>query len=126
MVIQNKTLADYFSSFFLKGYTYGNVPYYIPSPFVDTWQTSGPAGGYATLRVYIANGGYKNSTYFYLKPSGSLWMDIGRYPSWYRTSVYDWRNETLYIEIPSYASGTYTVALTFYSKDYDINYTMYF
>ena len=126
VVIKNATLADYFASFFLKVYQYGNVPYYIPSPFVNPWQTSGPAGGYATLKIYIANGGYKNSTYFYLKPHGSLWMDIGRYPSWYRTSVYDWRNETLYIEIPSYASGTYTVALTFYSKYHDINYTMYF
>ncbi len=127
VIVHNKTIADYFASFFNVIYKYGNVPYYIPSPFVDTWTASAPAGGYATINVYIANGGYKNGTYFYLKPIGPLWSDIGKYPSWYRNSVYDWRSEKLYVEVPSSASsGMYTVGLRFYSKDHVINYTMYF
>ncbi len=126
IVIHNRTLADYFSSFFTNIYKYRDVPYYLPSPFMDTWNVTVPAGGYAAIHFYLANGGYKNSTYFYIQPNGPLWIDVGKYPSWYRSSVYDWLGETMYVEAPKNSSGTYTESITFYSKDRSIHFTEYF
>ncbi len=125
IVIHNSSIANFFAGYFLTIEKYGDAPYYIPDGYVDTWKITAEPGEVAKINVWLANGGYVNDTSFYLEPKSKLNVSIYQYPSWDRQSVYDWINETMKIEIPENASGTYVVALTFYSKYHHINYTMY-
>ena len=126
VIIENKTLANFFANYFLQIWKYKDNPYYIPDGFVDKWSFTTYPGENLNINVFLANGGYKNYSSFYLIPRGNLNISINENLEWYRENVYDWRNETMQVEIPSNASGYYTVGITFYGEDRYINYTMYF
>lgn len=126
VVIHNASIANFFAGYFSTIYKYGDAPYYIPDGFMEQWTYGASPGSSVKINVYLANGGAINDTYFHIIPGGSLNVQIDETPSWNRTSVYDWINETAVVDVPADASGNYTISLTFYSKYYHINYTMYF
>ncbi len=126
VIIENKTIADFFANYFLNIEKYGDAPYYIPDGFVNEWEFNAMPGDTLNINVHIANGGYKNDSIFYLIPGGDLKATINENLEWYRENVYDWRNETLKVQIPENASGDYKVHLTLYGENKDINYTIYF
>ncbi len=126
VIIENKTVADFFANYFLQIWKYKDNPYYIPDGFVDKWSFTANPGDQLNINVFLANGGYKNDSSFYLIPGGNLNASINENLEWYRENVYDWRNETMRVEIPDNASGYYTVHITLYGQDKYINYTMYF
>ncbi len=125
IIIHNASVANFFAGYFLTIKKYGDAPYYIPDGFVDNWEIETQAGGDVNLTVYLANGGYINDTSFYIQTRSKLNTSIYQYPSWDRSSVYDWRTENLHIHVLNNESGNYIVAITFYSKYHHINYTMY-
>ena len=125
VIIENKTVANFFANYFLQIWKYRDNPYYIPDGFLDKWSFTANAGEELNINVFLANGGYKNDSSFYLVPGGDLNASINENLEWYRENVYDWRNETMRVEIPYNASGYYTMHITFYGQDKYINYTMY-
>ena len=125
VIIHNASVANFFAGYFNTIYKYGDAPYYIPDGFIENWSYYALPGDSVKINVYLANGGAKNDTYFHIIPHGPLYVSLNETPSWNRTSVYDWLNETAVITIPSDAQGNYTISLTFYSTYYHINYTMY-
>ncbi len=125
VIIHNASIATFFAGYFETIYKYGDAPYYIPDGFVEKWDYT-TTGKDVKINVYLANGGAMNDTYFHIIPHGSLYTSLNETPSWNRTDIYDWINETAIVNVPSDAQGNYTISLTFYSKYYHINYTMYF
>ncbi len=126
VIIHNSSIANFFASYFLTIHKYGDAPYYIPDGFVEQWRYDTNPGDALKINVYLANGGAINNTSFHIIPNSALNVELNETPSWDRTSVYDWINETAYVDIPSNTQGNYTISLTFYSKYYHVNYTMYF
>ncbi len=125
VVIRNESVATFFAGYFLTIYKYGDAPYYIPDGFVERRYYEANPGESLSFYVYLANGGAVNDTEFHIVPGGELQVDINENPSWNRESVYDWIREVATVQVPSGASGNYTISLTFYSKYYHINYTAY-